>query len=265
MLARFGRAAVESRHHRNLTVDAQGRQRRRRLARIELARDSDRFHRPLEPGPRKRAQELITNSENLRSNGAGSELRTVGNQIDGNHHVALHLHHRTARLAGKRGAPVALVAEISAVTDERRCPSRQLENSVDRLATPGDECDAPLFQRRRDLLEALQHECKMPLVGLRIVFHQHEYHHHRLSVTIGFADGELERRIVGFALRLLHPVKHVSPTFVRLGVVELPDTLGLYHRRRMPRSSLPINRCLEVTARRCHAIEEPSDSARDIE
>ena len=233
--ARRRRPAPEPPRGRDRAVDGERPQAALDVSRVEVARKAQAEawdpHCPF----LQRAQELLAQAEDAGPERARADLGLRRGEPHRDHHLTLDLDHLPPGLFRDPLAPGPLVPQIALVADDDRRFAREAERHLGRVAPAQDEADATPLQRRRRLLQPLQHEGVVAEVGVRVAVGEPEPDHDPLSQLVRERYRVLERVIERSALRLLHPVEDVAPALVRRPVVERPDPQHLHLRlRRVP-------------------------------
>jgi len=136
-------------------------------------------------------------------------LLFAGGELDGHHHVGLHLRNETASLTRHLPAPPLLRSHVSTISDDEGGVFASLDGHLIGRAPADHHLDATVLEGFLGVLEALQHEGVVAEVGLGVVVGEAEDHEQALVEVVRPLHGVLDGVVVLGALGGLHPVKDV--------------------------------------------------------
>jgi hypothetical protein len=137
---------------------------------------------------------------------------SLSSSADGTNHVGVDRPQRHAQ-RGRCGPPPALrLAQRVLVADDKRRLHLGEERQQAVIRRPAQhEGHAAAPQPFRQLRQPFDEKPVVPQVRALHERVQAEEHHHRLAERVGGVDRDVERGIVGRALRALHPVHDAAP------------------------------------------------------
>jgi hypothetical protein len=146
------------------------------------------------------------------SSKSGRRILFFGRSLfDRNDYIAFNLEKAAGNFPGYCFPPLLLEAKIAPVCDDLGCILSQFNEAgnLPIFFVRKDEPDPSLLQRFADLKDSLQHESKMPFVGLGKIFHDFKKNKERDMLGIRHLYGQLQGVVAMSALGGLHPVDDV--------------------------------------------------------